>query len=87
MSPFADFVTSDPPCEWFVWIGAKVCDRCGRLPHEHKGVQELREGASPFGSGKDVDPWENVTWEEWEERARRRGRARERGAGSLIVSS
>src|SRR5664280_1289325 len=40
-------------CDWFQWCGGATCDNCGRNPGEHRGVEWLAKGASPFGSERD----------------------------------
>ena len=52
-------------CEFFEWLGASCCDRCGRPAKEHKGMRCLRRGAGPFGG---EDDWEDLAWDEWDAR-------------------
>ena len=59
-----DVPAPEPPrgCDGFRWIGQPFtsCDGCGRPAWEHKGMQVLKEGSSPFGGSAmewEVRPW------------------------------
>lgn len=68
-------MTDRPRCDWYQEIGSGRCDNCGGKPADHKGMQMLKRGASPFLT--DRDAWENLTWAEFNARLASDRRERE----------
>lgn len=46
-------------CRWFQWFGGPVCDRCGRVPLDHAGIEWHRGG--PFEEGRTV----HILWPDY----------------------